>query len=261
VARSLAKHGTQQLPDGQLQSDEASDRVDRARAMITMLLLPGMDGTGELFERFIAAAPPGFRLLPIRFPEKSSYDELETALIGNLPDGPFTIVAESFSGPLGIRLAARAPERVQSLILSNSCARAPRSPLYAALPWSMLFRFLPPKWVIRVFLLGRFTNSESLRAVRKAAAEISPRVMAQRIRETLRVDDLPVLRALRLPIPYLRGREDRLVFDRSVEEMQRANPAVLRRDLAAPHLLLQTVAEEAWSHIEAFIMTTTRKRG
>ena len=229
--------------------------------MITMVLLPGMDGTGELFERFIAKAPPGFRLLPVRFPEKSSYDELETALIGNLPEGPFTIVAESFSGPLGIRLAARAADRVESLILSNAFAGAPRSSLYAALPWEMLFRFLPPEWIIRGFLLGRFTNSENTRAVRKAAAEISPRVMAQRIRATLRVNDLPVLRDLRLPILYLRGREDGLVFDRSVEEMQRANPAVLRRDLAAPHLVLQAVAEEAWSHIEPFIMKTTRKGG
>ena len=229
--------------------------------MITMLLLPGMDGTSELFERFIATAPPGFRFFPVRLPEKSSYDELETALIGNLPDGSFTIVAESFSGPLGIRLAARAAHRVQSLIFSNSFTRAPRSPLYMAFPWSTLFRVLPPEWVIRAYLLGRFTNAENMRAVRKAAAQMSPRIIAGRVRESLRVDDLAVVRNLALPILYLRGREDRLLPDRSVEEMQRANPAVVRRDLDAPHLLLQTVPEEAWSHIEAFIMTATRKGG
>ena len=125
----------------------------------------------------------------------------------------------------------------------------------------MMFRFLPPRWVIRVYLLGRFTNSENMRDVREAAAQISPRVMAGRVRESLRVDDRPVLRTLTLPILYLRGGEDRLALDRSVQEMERVNSAVSRRDLAAPHLLLQTVAEEAWSYIEASIMTATRKGG
>jgi hypothetical protein len=60
---------------------------------------------------------------------------------------------------------------------------------------------------------------------------------------------------------YLRGTEDRLVLEGSVEAMQRANPAILRSDLPAPHLLLQTVAEEAWSHIDAFIRMSAQRQG
>ena len=220
-----------------------------------------MDGSGELFERFIAAAPTGFRLIALRFPQFANYDDLEVALFEQLPAEEFSIVAESFSGPLGIRLAARAAERVNALVFSNTFADAPRSPLYAMWPWAFLFRFSPPGWIVRRYLLGRFIDRENLTPVRRAAADVSPSVMAKRVVASLRVNDLPILRKLRVPMLYLRGTEDRLVLDRSVRVMQHANPTILRRDVAAPHLLLQTAAAEAWSHIAPFIIGATQKRG
>jgi pimeloyl-ACP methyl ester carboxylesterase len=227
----------------------------------TLLLLPGMDGTGELFERFVATAPPGYRALSMRLPPLAKFDELETALFPQLPADAFSIVAESFSGPLGIRLAARASDRVEALIFSNTFADGARSSLYALVPWALAFRFPPPRWVIRRYLLGRFINRQNLAAIRVAAAQTSPGIMARRLIATLRVDDTPLLRKLRLPMLYLRGTEDRLVLDESVEAMQQANPAIVRRDIAAPHLLLQTAAEEAWSNIDAFITIPGRRKG
>ena len=230
--------------------------------MKTLILLPGMDGTGELFERFIAVAPPGFRAIALRLPPVAKYAELEAALLPQLPADAFTIVAESFSGPLGIRLAARAADRVEALIFSNTFADRPRSPLYALVPWALAFRFPPPRWVSGRYLLGRFITRQNLAAIRVASAQTSPKIMARRLIATLRVDDTPLLRKLRLPMLYLRGTEDHLVLDESVEAMQRANPAILRRDIEAPHLLLQTAAAEAWSSIEAFItMAAQRKKG
>ena len=220
-----------------------------------------MDGTGELFERFIAAAPPGYRAIVLRLPPLAKFDELEAALLPQLPADAFSIVCESFSGPLGIRLAARASDRVEALIFSNTFADGPRSPLYALVPWALAFRFPPPRWLIRRYLLGRFIDPQNLAAIRVAAVQTSPKIMARRLIATLHVDDTPLLRKLRLPMLYLRGTEDHLVLDKSVEAMQRANPAVLRRDVAAPHLLLQTAAEEAWSKIDAFITISAHRKG
>jgi len=218
-----------------------------------------MDGTGELFARFIAVTPPGYRATAVRLPPLAKYEELE-ALI-ELPDGPFTIVAESFSGPLGIRLALRAADRVEALIFSNTFADHARNPLCTLLPWSLMFRLGPPRWIIRRYLLGSFMDAENLAAVKAAGAQVSPALMAQRVRATLRVDDRELLGRLRIPMLYLRGTEDRLVLEGSVKAMQRANPAILRSDLPAPHLLLQTVAEEAWSHIDAFIRMSAQRQG
>ena len=64
----------------------------------TAVLLPGLDGTGDLFDVFVAHAP----------------HDVEC-------------IAESFSGPIGVRLAARFPERVTRLVLCNSFVTPPRS--------------------------------------------------------------------------------------------------------------------------------------
>jgi pimeloyl-[acyl-carrier protein] methyl ester esterase len=69
---------------------------------IRILLLPGLDGTGKLFKRFVAAAPPHLSLTAIALPaEASTCDDLADSVGRNLPDGePLVVIAESFSGPL-----------------------------------------------------------------------------------------------------------------------------------------------------------------
>jgi pimeloyl-[acyl-carrier protein] methyl ester esterase len=67
-----------------------------------IVLLPGLDGTGKLFKRFIAAAPPDVSVTAIALPPQAlDYAELADYAARSLPDGEgLVLVAESFSGPL-----------------------------------------------------------------------------------------------------------------------------------------------------------------
>src|SRR5688572_12014000 len=86
-------------------------------AVITAVLLPGLDGTGELFAPFVAAAPQGIRTIVVDYPtSKTSIDVLERRVREKLTDRCI-LIAESFSGPIGVRVAA--DDRVQALILCN----------------------------------------------------------------------------------------------------------------------------------------------
>jgi pimeloyl-ACP methyl ester carboxylesterase len=87
---------------------------------LPIVLLPGLHGTGDLFEPFLACAPPHLRPIVVPLPEKSSYAELLEEVRRQLPAGRFAIVAESFSGPLAVALARGASERVVGVILCNS---------------------------------------------------------------------------------------------------------------------------------------------
>ena len=60
--------------------------------MITLVLLPGMDGTGIFFEDFAAALQPEFKPIIVRYPNDPSlgYAELEPVARAALPhDEPF----------------------------------------------------------------------------------------------------------------------------------------------------------------------------
>lgn len=219
-------------------------------APLPVLLLPGMDGTGEFLASFAATAPAGLQPMVVPLGVGADYAEIEAAVRKLLPsEGRFLMVAESFSGPVAVRIAASEPDRVALLVLSNTFVSAPRSRLYGLFPWSLIFRLPPPQFAIRLLLLGRFSTKAKLQAVRRVASRISPEVMARRVRAALRVNDLPLLKLVSVPLLYLRGTEDRLVLDRSADEIIRGVPGAVRKDFTAPHVLLQSVPEQAWAAI------------
>ena len=80
--------------------------------MLKLVLLPGMDGTAELFSEFIAALPEPFETVTVRYPAERplSYSELANFVRAACPvSEPYMLVAESFSTPLAIQYAATNP--------------------------------------------------------------------------------------------------------------------------------------------------------
>ncbi|HVT05111.1 MAG TPA: alpha/beta hydrolase, partial [Thermoanaerobaculia bacterium] len=106
---------------------------------LPVVLLPGMDGTGDLFTAFVRVAPPQYEPIVIRLSARASYDELKAEVAPKLPVGrPFVILGESFSGPLALRLAASSSD-VRAVIFSNSFVCSPGKPMLRFLPWRVLF--------------------------------------------------------------------------------------------------------------------------
>ena len=77
-----------------------------------LLLLPGMDGTGLLFEPLVKALPPSLTARVVAYPPDQllGYNELLQLVQKSAEEGgDFVVVGESFSGPLALMLAARRP--------------------------------------------------------------------------------------------------------------------------------------------------------
>ena len=83
--------------------------------MTRLVLLPGLDGTGELFARFVGALG-GIETRVIAYPpdRAMTYAEHEAFVRDKLPaDEDYFLLAESFSGPIGISIAAATPPRLR----------------------------------------------------------------------------------------------------------------------------------------------------
>jgi hypothetical protein len=77
-----------------------------------LVLLPGLDGTGDLFDDFVAALPQGIAVRVGRYPTQQSlkYPQLAARIKELTADlSEFAIVAESFSSPLAIVYADENP--------------------------------------------------------------------------------------------------------------------------------------------------------
>ena len=76
-----------------------------------LVLLPGLDGTGLLFDPLLRILPSHFSSIVISYPpdEPLGYAELVPYVKSRIPaNEDFVIVAESFSGPLAVEIASSA---------------------------------------------------------------------------------------------------------------------------------------------------------
>ncbi|HUE74834.1 MAG TPA: alpha/beta hydrolase [Pirellulaceae bacterium] len=217
----------------------------------TLILLPGLDGTGKLFEPFLAAAPRGLAPIPVAYPTQfASYDELEPIVRAKLTDH-CVLLAESFSGPLGVRLAADA--RVRALILCNSFVSPPHPAWLRHLAIGPLFCVPPPGWLLRRFLLGKVATPELCQSVRDAVRQVPRAVLARRLRQVLSCGEQKVLSSHRKPVLYLRGSNDAVVSLLSWRAIKSVNPDAQLAEVAGPHLLLQTEPQACWKAILPFL--------
>jgi pimeloyl-ACP methyl ester carboxylesterase len=222
---------------------------------VITLLLPGMDGTGLLFDAFARHMAP--RLTPqiVAFPCDVSltYDELLQRI--DVPTTPFAIVAESFSGPLGIRLANRFADRVHGLVLVASFLRPPsRLAMWMSAVAPLLFRLPPPSFALRWALLGSDAAKEEVETVRSAIGRVRPDVLAGRLRAIATVDAANDFAASSVPTLYIAGTHDRLVGTGALEQFKTIRVDVETRALPAPHLVLQRQPVEAARVVTEFLL-------
>ena len=147
----------------------------------TLVLLPGLDGTGKLFADFLKALDLGVRTRVVPYPPDVplGYDELEPLVRAALPaQGAFVLLGESFSGPLAIRIAARPPPGLTGLILCVTFASNP----YPRLAWARrLAAFIPlksvPRWIRAPLMWGSASPSDAPRQSERAMAGVAAKVI------------------------------------------------------------------------------------
>ena len=223
--------------------------------MRRIVLLPGLDGTGALFEGFKRTAPDGVTLDVVPLPSKPlSYAELAEYLFPTLQLSPDTILlGDSFSGPLAITLAAR--QRVRALVLCNTFVAPPRPRALRALAIPLLFHLPPPAGLVRRFLVGPAASDALVALVRAAIWSVPAHVLSARFRAVLTVSVAREFASSAAPVLYLRSTEDRLVPDAALSAVIAAaatKVSVVR--LGGPHLLLQTNPTAAWDAIADTIL-------
>lgn len=225
------------------------------------LLLPGLDGTGRLFDGFTRHAPGDASCIVANYPvdRELSYPECAEIVISEfLPDGEFVIIAESFSGPVAVLAAASHPRGLAGLVLCNTFIYRAAWRGFGLFPWLLLFKMPLSRLSVGIHLTGFGRAAELVGIIRTANASVLPSVRASRLRSALAVDVRPEFAALDLPIMDLRGDRDRLVLGNCAQWVKRTRPESRAVTIPGPHLLLQTEAEGCWREITAFVDSNFR---
>jgi len=221
-----------------------------------LVLLPGMDGTGELFAPLLGELGPDIDATAVSYPDRrASYTEHEAVARRELPkDRPFVILGESFSGPVAVSIAANPPLNLRGLILCASFLTCPHALLRVLRPFTPLATpKLVPGFIAHHSLLGSFATP-ALRAAHAAAlGHVSSRTLTARLRAMADVDVREQLARVELPSLYLRAARDRVVAARCGDEFLKHARNGRLVEIDGPHFLLQTCPEECAQHVREFV--------
>jgi pimeloyl-[acyl-carrier protein] methyl ester esterase len=243
----------------------AWDDLSHSAATPTLVLLPGLDGTGKLFAEFLKALDLSVSAHVVPYPPNIplGYDELEPLVRAGLDtQGRFVLLGESFSGPLAIRIAANPPAGLEGLILCVTFASNP----YPHLAWARwLAAFLPlkslPRWLRAPLMWGSASPSRAPRQSERAMAGVAASVIRRRIAALLAVDETPALARISVPTLVLCATRDRVVSPAATMRIMRGIPHAQRVDVDGPHLLLQTFPQECAAAVLNFIREVRISRG
>jgi pimeloyl-[acyl-carrier protein] methyl ester esterase len=224
-----------------------------------LVLLPGLDGTGELFADFLRALPSSLDTTVVSYPTNIflPYSELLQRVRDAVPKtGPFLVLAESFSTPLALKYAATSPANLAAVVI---CAGFARNPLAGwsgfvkavAKPW--FFRLKPPQFVLEYFLVGKNAPPLLIQRLRQSLQRVHPEVLSSRVREVMDCDARSELARITVPVMALAALHDRLLSASCRRELLRVRPDIGFATIEGPHMLLQREPQKVANLVVPFI--------
>lgn len=222
-----------------------------------IVLMPGIDGTGIFFDPLVKTLPPDIPVSVITYPPGKimSLDEHAEFVARHFPADNVVIVAESFSGLVGLALLHQKPKGVKGAIFSAAFA----GPLHrhgihglSLIPgMESLIKKLPVT-LFEHFLFGPFANSELRALLVRGLPGIDGKSLKQRARLTASGYPEPD-EMFETPCLYLEAAHDRVVPPQAALWFADHFYTFEHARFDAPHCLLQTRPSECSARIVGFI--------
>jgi pimeloyl-ACP methyl ester carboxylesterase len=186
-----------------------------------LVLVSGMDGTGQLFYTQVPRLARSFRVATYQLRDAATdmttlVDDLAGVIALVSPAGePVVLLGESFGGALSMSLALARPELVAALVILNSFpAFLPQIRLHLAraalraMPWGMM---AVVRRTTAFRLHSRHTTREELQRFRELMRTTTREGYLNRLAVLMRYDVRDELAGLRVPTLFLAADGDRLV--------------------------------------------------
>lgn len=223
-----------------------------------MLLMPGFDGTGELFRPFIAALSASHRPLVVRYRDERTFEDYVDTVSAALPGQGAVLIAESFSGPIALGVMARHPGKIRCAVL---CATFVESPFHAL---TKLAQFIPTpllnlragqRAMLQQFCLDDRPDATLVDQALSVMQSVPVATVAARLNVLADLQVRSLCRDIRTPLLILRASGDRLVSSSRYKQIIAELPGATVEEVEGPHLLLQSRPQQCARLIEEFVST------
>ena len=223
----------------------------------TLVMLPGLDGTGLVFDPLLKHLSAGIEAQVVRYPADRvmSFQEHVNFARKQLPrKKPFVLLAESFSGPIGLQILSDPPDNLKGVLLVATFARH-QTPFFLDaglyLPQKLILNLFTKSFLGRFFCLGS-APSEAVDIFQNALKSVALSVLSNRLKILAELPPPPAI-SFSGPCLYLQAKNDRMVPKRATAPLQQALPQLQIKQLPGPHITLLAHPETGAQIISSFI--------
>lgn len=229
-----------------------------------LVLLPGLDGSGKLFDPLLGILPSTFEATVVRYTANrpASERDLLGCIRSVIPwDHPYVIVAESSAGPLALKFVEAQRQNIRAVVLCSAFVTNPLATQPSDDPLKWATSFLTKSWlektptpaILRKHFLGDDAPEGLVDRAAQAFSSLTPEVWSARVQAVLKVDARQLLQLCDKPILHLQPTTDQFVSEAAAAEISRLNPSVKTVAVRGPHAVLQRNPREALEAIRAFL--------
>jgi pimeloyl-ACP methyl ester carboxylesterase len=226
-----------------------------------IVLLPGLHGTADLFDRLVAQLEPQLAVRAVSYPHDPSlgYAGYAEIVRGEVGKRTVFLLGESFSGPVAIRVASQLGRQIQGVILAATFIRPPWPGWLIRRAARVDPRTTPPS-IRDAILMGRYGDPELVSKVQEIVETLPRSVRAARLHAVAGVDVKADFLRLGCPILALHGRSDWLVRKSPMQSAVCERGHARMIIIPGAHMLLQTRSAEAASEIIHFTKSIAEAR-
>ena len=211
-----------------------------------LVLLPGMDGTGRLFEQLLQSYSGEAQVIAL--PERGDQSHVVMAeyICKKLLDEDVILLAESYSGSIVPHLLNMSGCRIKAVVFVASFLSPPHKSLLA------LAQYAPIHWLSglpfaslahRALFLGWSVAASTLSEFVSVLRSVPEPILKQRLKELQNIE-LPCVE-FEIPVAYVQATQDKLVLPHKAQEMAVVFKKISYYKIKAPHFVLQVKPQES----------------
>lgn len=222
-----------------------------------LILLPGLDGTGKLFQPLINELPSNIEHQIISYPENDclSLKDLEAYVIERLPKTEnFILLAESFSGPIGYLIAKRNLDNMKGIFFVATFLQNPNKTLLILnklLPFSVLLKLPIPNLIIKQIFFSKDTENHVISLFKETIKNLNSNVISFRLNEISKLS--LELDKIEIQSFYIQALNDKLVTRNCLSSFTDISDSLKMLRIAGPHFILQTQPQQCAEFIASEI--------
>jgi len=214
--------------------------------ILKLVLLPGMDGTGKLFEEFLSYHNGDYLVISLPQEGPQDYSSLAQSLEVQLPKEDYILLAESFSGGIVPELLKQDIPNMKGVIFVASFLSCPNKyllPIAKILPIKALASAPLSQIGHKFLLLGKGASKALLSKFIKVTKSIPDHILKSRF-AVMNRQKLP-LTNFEIPTVYIQALSDKLIAPRKSRELSNVFKNIEYIEIDGPHFLLQAKPKES----------------